>query len=379
MLPEMPVQPDARPPESPTEAQLQLADALGVDPTEVGHAVRHLVEANADLAPLLDVPPETAAAWAVAYEPPTALLPPDRDALLQHLTQSRPADRPVAATLLHHVGPDGLLRTSLAAVARAACTTVDRVEPIRRRLRELEPVGTGCRTRAEQLELRVREAWPDDPCFPGLIRDRLRDLEAGLYAEVAAATQMEVEDVAEYARMLRALPPRPQLPPPRQGPPPGQRFALAADRSGRWRVAKVAGLADPLRRQIVDLAIYRQRACLDHGPDHLLPFALSDVARVLRRDLSTISRSMQGVTLHANGGELHLRALFALPMVSCDRTVAQLHSSLRKIIDQEDPQAPLADAAIADLLTQRGIAITRRSVQKHRERLRIPAARERRR
>jgi RNA polymerase sigma-54 factor len=366
----------------PTAAHRQLADALGVPVAELHHAIRHLVEANVDLAPLLDVPPERAAAWSREYLPPTAPLPaPDRDTLLHQLIDSdpSPATRLVARTLLHHVGEDGLLTGTIAAIARACHTHDERVEQLRRRLRLLAPVGTGCRTRAEQLELRVRDAWPDDPRFPLLVRRRLTALETGRYEEPAATMGLEVEEFAAYARRLGTLPARPPLPPARSGRVPAVVYTIAHDRAGFWRVVGESGQADPLRRQVVDLAIFRQRAFLHDGPDHLRPFALSDIARVLRRDLSTVSRVLPGVVLHSKGVEHPVRSLFALPMVGSDFTVAQLTSQLRRIIAQEDPTAPWADATLAELLSAGGMRITRRSVQKHRERLRIPAARDRRR
>lgn len=375
------MRPDLPPAIPPTPAQQLFGQALDLPAPELGAALRHVVEANVDLAALLDIPVDAAAEWSDAYRPPEAPPPiPDRDGLLQQLVadQPDPTTRAIASALLHHVDENGLLTHTIATIARAARTSDERVEHLRRRLRKLAPVGTGCRNRAEQMELRVRETWPDDPCFPVLVRRRLAALEAGMYAQAAASLGIEEEDVAEYARMLTSLPPRPPLAATRPGPAPTATYTITPDPSGFWRVVRAQGSPDPLRRQVVDLAILRQRAFLHHGPDHLRPFSLSDIARVLRRDLSTISRGMPGVVLHAKGVEIPVRTLFALPMVACDFTVAQLRSHLQRIIAQEDPRAPLPDAAIAELLTKQGLGITRRSVQKHRERLRIPAARDRR-
>lgn len=372
---------DHPPAADPTPAQQLFGHALDVPTAEIGAAVRHLVEANRDLAPLLDVPAGRAAAWCDAYQPPEAPPPvPDRDGLLQQLVhdQPDPSTRAIASTLLRFIDDDGLLTHPLPVIARAARASDDRVELLRRHLRKLAPVGTGCRNRAEQMELRVREAWPDDPCFPVLVRRRLAALEAGMYAQAAASLGLEEEDVAEYARMLASLPPRPALAAARTGPAPTTIYTIATDHEGFWRVVRAQGSNDPLRRQVVDLAILRQRAFLHHGPDHLRPFALSDTARVLRRDLSTISRGIPGVVLQVKGVEVPVRTLFALPMVACDCTVTQLRSHLQRIIADEDPGAPVADAEIAKLLSERGVKITRRSVQKHRERLGIRAARERR-
>ena len=50
---------------------------------------------------------------------------------------------------------------------------------------------------------------------------------------------------------------------------------------------------------------------------------------------------------------------------------------LKKLIDDEIPQKPLSDSAIADVLKRRGILVARRTVAKYREALRIPSSNER--
>ena len=45
---------------------------------------------------------------------------------------------------------------------------------------------------------------------------------------------------------------------------------------------------------------------------------------------------------------------------------------IRKMIEEEDPQRPLSDSRIADVLGTEGLPLARRTVAKYREELRIP-------
>jgi RNA polymerase sigma-54 factor len=48
------------------------------------------------------------------------------------------------------------------------------------------------------------------------------------------------------------------------------------------------------------------------------------------------------------------------------------------LIDEEDPRKPLTDDLIASMLEAQGIDVTRRTVAKYREDLRIPSTHQRR-
>jgi RNA polymerase sigma-54 factor len=51
---------------------------------------------------------------------------------------------------------------------------------------------------------------------------------------------------------------------------------------------------------------------------------------------------------------------------------------IKKVVGDENPQRPLSDAAIVQILSDDGLRIARRTVAKYREELRIPSSNERR-
>ena len=56
-------------------------------------------------------------------------------------------------------------------------------------------------------------------------------------------------------------------------------------------------------------------------------------------------------------------------------TNRKIEASIKALIDKEDKRKPLSDRRIADMLAASGLDISRRTVAKYRDRVRIPVAR----
>jgi RNA polymerase sigma-54 factor len=56
-----------------------------------------------------------------------------------------------------------------------------------------------------------------------------------------------------------------------------------------------------------------------------------------------------------------------------------IRAKIRKLISQEDPNAPLSDSKIAEILSQEGIPVARRTVAKYREAMSLAPSNERKR
>ena len=59
-------------------------------------------------------------------------------------------------------------------------------------------------------------------------------------------------------------------------------------------------------------------------------------------------------------------------------TVSYTHLRVKKLIEEEDPARPLTDEQITHVLQSQGIQVTRRTVAKYREDMRIPSTHQRR-
>lgn len=125
----------------------------------------------------------------------------------------------------------------------------------------------------------------------------------------------------------------------------------------------------------------RQRDFLDHGIEHLRPMMLKDVAEDIGMHLSTVSRVVNRKYVNTPQGVYELRRFFTEGMRSDtgeDVSTRVLKLKIKKMIEAEDPHRPITDDEIAKRLARDGVKMSRRTVAKYRDQMRIPGSRERR-
>src|SRR5438046_3065299 len=126
----------------------------------------------------------------------------------------------------------------------------------------------------------------------------------------------------------------------------------------------------------------RQTAFLEHGEEHMRPMILKDIAEAVGMHESTISRVTSGKYMHTPRGVFELRYFFSSQVEGADgagTSSTAIRAKIRKLVKDEDPEAPLSDGRIAELLSAEGIPVARRTVAKYREAMSIAASNERRR
>jgi RNA polymerase sigma-54 factor len=96
---------------------------------------------------------------------------------------------------------------------------------------------------------------------------------------------------------------------------------------------------------------------------------------------STVSRAVSSKYAHTPQGVLELRSFFSESVngpEGSSMSLQTLKRLVKKMIDEEDTAHPLTDDLIAKKLDDAGIHVTRRTVAKYREDLRIPSTHQRR-
>jgi RNA polymerase sigma-54 factor len=125
----------------------------------------------------------------------------------------------------------------------------------------------------------------------------------------------------------------------------------------------------------------RQRDFLDHGIEHLKPMMLKDIAEDIGMHLSTVSRVVNRKYVNTPQGVYELRRFFTEGMRSDtgeDVSTRVLKLKIKKMIEMEDPHHPITDDEVAKRLARDGVKMSRRTVAKYRDQMRIPGSRERR-
>lgn len=133
--------------------------------------------------------------------------------------------------------------------------------------------------------------------------------------------------------------------------------------------------------RVCQSVVRRQMEFLEHGIDFLKPMMIKEIAEEIGVHPSTVSRAVSSKYAHTPQGVFELRYFFSeavqgpsggvLPLLILKRRV-------KKMIEEEDPAHPLTDEHITERLQAEGIQVTRRTVAKYREDMRIPSTHQRR-
>ena len=127
--------------------------------------------------------------------------------------------------------------------------------------------------------------------------------------------------------------------------------------------------------------IGRQRDFLEHGMDQLKPMMIKEVAEEIGVHPSTVSRAVANKYAHTPQGVYELRYFFSESVQGPEgggTSLLILKRRVKKLIEEEDPKHPLTDEQITRILQSQGIQVTRRTVAKYREDMKIPSTHQRR-
>ncbi|HTS38502.1 MAG TPA: RNA polymerase factor sigma-54 [Candidatus Solibacter sp.] len=304
-------------------------------------------------------------------------------------------------------------------------------------VRQLDPPGVGCRDLRDCLlyQLRFHQAQLEQHKNGNgtaqvlqdamAVVDHLRGLQNKQYKEIAKAIGRPIEAVQAALEYIRTLDPRPglrynkvqarliepdvafvkhgdewlvimndeDLPQLRLNP----AYKKLVTRDGtndkntrdyvkeRYKSAIQLIKNIEQRKQTITKVCYsivaRQQEFLERGIDFLKPMMIKEVAEEIGVHPSTVSRAVASKYAHTPQGVFELRYFFSESVQGPEgggTSLLILKRRVKKLIEEEDPSRPLTDEQITRILQSQGIQVTRRTVAKYREDMRIPSTHQRR-
>jgi len=148
----------------------------------------------------------------------------------------------------------------------------------------------------------------------------------------------------------------------------------------RWLIRSLEIRNETLLKVATSI-VTRQTEFLEHGEESMKPMVLKDIAKEIGMHESTISRVTTSKYMHTPRGVFEFKYFFSSHLSSEsgeDQSSTSVRAKIRKLIAGENPQKPLSDSKIANLLKTDGISVARRTVAKYREGMNIPSSSERR-
>jgi len=292
-------------------------------------------------------------------------------------------------------------------------------------VRQMDPVGVAARDLRECLMaqikdlLRVHDDRGGEPDMPELLEDAMTIADKHLHLlqnkqirEIARAMSKSMERVERCVVLIKTLDPKPGLrynvPETRLIEPDvaiikqGDEYLVnptykkLLSREGnekdvrtyvkeRYKSAIQLIKNIEQRKQTILKVCYaiigRQAEFFDFGIDYLKPMMIKEVAEEIGVHPSTVSRAVASKYAHTPQGVFELRYFFSESVNGPEggaTSLLILKRRVKKLIEEEDPSRPLTDEQITRILQSQGIQVTRRTVAKYREDMKIPSTHQRR-
>ena len=128
--------------------------------------------------------------------------------------------------------------------------------------------------------------------------------------------------------------------------------------------------------------VKHQKDFLDKGNKHMKTLTLKDIAEEVGIHESTVSRSINGKYLQCPRGVFEIKYFFSAGVASSEGEGISSNSIkefIKEIVENEDPKSPCSDQTMVEMLKEKGINISRRTVAKYRDEMNILSSSKRRR
>jgi len=333
--------------------------------------------------------------------------------------------RDAAESIIGNLDEDGYLSASLEEIAAMGDHSMEQIEAALKVVQSLDPAGVGARNVRECLLLELESMNGRGGVAWQIVSNHLRLLEMRQYRELAKILGRPMEHIEIAVKAIRHLNPRP-----------GLRYSGAGARTVEPDVYFIKDADDYIiqmndedvpqlrlnaqyrrmldrdngatkevrdyvrerytsaiqlmknieqRKQTIlkvcQAIVRRQTEFLANGLDSLKPMMIKEVAEEVGVHPSTVSRAVANKYVHTPQGVFELRYFFseAVQGPSGGNTpLLLLKRKVKKMIEEEDSARPLTDEQITLALQHEGINVTRRTVAKYREDMKIPSTHQRR-
>ena len=332
----------------------------------------------------------------------------------------------IACWIVDNTDDAGYLESSLAEITDGAANkfevSAESVEAIRQRILHCEPAGFGSANLRECLLVQLSESQDDAEIVERailIVANHLDVLAERNVNALAELTRSSIADTNAAIALIQTLDPKPgakisnaegkvivpDVIVSRRGK--GWHVALNAHASPRVRVdseterlLSQSGDGEGARR-LRDLLgearwmsrglsmryetllrttrsiVERQAEFLEHGEEAMKPLILREIAAQIGMHESSISRITTGKYMQTPRGTFELKYFFSAKLEGSQVAGVAVRAMVKRLIDTENRDMPLADDTIVALLARRGVRVARRTIAKYRDLMDIAPAKER--
>ena len=350
-----------------------------------------------------------------------------------HLTPFSELDQAIALSIIDAIDESGYLTVDLEDIRQAVLADdrdeveMDEIEAVLKRLQHFDPIGVASRSVQECLLIQLAQYSPQTPWLNEartILQEHMDLLGNRDYRTLARKMQLKEGELKEAIDLIQHLDPRPGNSVIQSESQYVIPDVAVSKRHGKWVVElnpdampririndTYAAMARNVRNssdsqfirshlqeakwfikslesrnetllKVANCIVQQQQDFFEYGEEAMKPMVLNDVAEAVEMHESTISRVTTQKFMHTPRGIFELKYFFSSHVNTdnggeCSSTA--IRALIKKLVAAENPAKPLSDSKIADLLTEQGIMVARRTIAKYRESLSIPPSSQRKR
>jgi len=347
-----------------------------------------------------------------------------------HLLVDTDNGRKTGEFIIENIDDDGYLKISIEEIAKSTQATLQKAKEVLLLIQTFDPIGVGARDLRECLLLQIKTKGEEKflpagrQALEGQIIDKyLPYLEKKRFEFIAKKLKVTVERIKEAIKEIANLEPKP-----------GRSFntertvrlipdAILKKNNDRYevmlndwelpslnlnpkykRMLKQKDVAEDTKeylkerlgaakflinainnrketiKKVAEAIVYIQKDFLDNGMQNLKPMTLSQIAHLVDKHKSTVSRTVNNKYLQTPDGIFELRHFLSSGVKQENGefySSKAIKSKIKELIENETKENPLTDQEVVNLLKTEGISISRRTIAKYRHQLKVLSSQSR--
>jgi len=355
-----------------------------------------------------------------------------------HLFVNSDTECKIGEVIIANVDDNGYLKSSIEEITKSTQVTPQEVEKVLSLVQTFDPIGVGARDLRECLLLQIKAKGEENSLTGQIIDKYLPNLEKKRFEFIAKKLKVSPERIKEAIKEIAHLEPKPgrsfnteravalaigsqttALWPVRLIPdaivkrnndkyevilndwelprlslsPKYKRMLKQKDvtedtkeylgekvKQAKFLINAINKRKETIQK-VTEAIVYIQRDSLDNGIQNLKPMTLAQIANLVGKHKSTVSRTVSNKYLQTPDGIFELRHFLNSGVKQENGELYSskaIKSKIKDLIENENKENPLADQQIADLLKLENISISRRAIAKYRNQLKILSSQSRR-
>ena len=341
-----------------------------------------------------------------------------------HLLFDTEDGRKTGELIIENIDDDGYLKISIEEIAKVSQAEPSQIQKVLSLIQTFNPIGVGARDLRECLLLQIKTKGEENSLAGQIIDKYLSYLEKKRFEFIAKKLKVPVERIKEAIKEIAHLEPKP-----------GRSFhterpvrlipdAILKRNNDKYevmlndwelpslslnpkykRMLKQKDIAEDTKeylkerlgaakflinainkrketiQRVTEAIVYIQRDFLDNGMQNFKPMTLSQIANLVDKHKSTVSRTVNNKYLQTPGGIFELRHFLNSGIKQENGkfySSKAIKSKIQDLIENEEKEKPFTDQEIVASLKKDGISVARRTIAKYRHQLKVLPSQSRR-